>query len=75
MCEETFTCQQSLEEHKELYHELNALLFKCKHVSNNALKRKSIKSHIRIFHQTPFIERKECVKKSLTTYAYLMNKK
>ena len=60
---EIFTCQQNLEGHKELCHDLNAF-FKCNICPKIFLKKKAMKSHARRFHKIPLFECKECGKKS-----------
>ena len=60
MCDETFTCQQNQEEHKELGHGLNAFI-KC-NIVLIFLKWKSMKSDIKLFRQTPLFKCKECGK-------------
>ena len=55
MCDEMFTCQQNLEEHKELDHGLNAF-FKCYICPKMFLKKKAMQSHVKILNKIQLFE-------------------
>ena len=69
MCDVIFTCEQNLEEHKELYRGLNAF-FKGYICPKIVLTKKAMKNHVRRFHNITLFECKECGNKSKLQQAH-----
>ena len=62
LCENLFTCQQNLDQHKESVYGINHF-FKCNICPKTFMKRKPLADHIREVHRTPKIVCPECGKK------------